>query len=256
MICPCCDEEIQPVVKYRHRVVCGDCTDAAVVDAVMMGEKAAMVWTDPPYGVKYGDKLDRANPMGYRVRTIQNDDLDKGDLEDLIRGAFKNASEVCQPGATRDAACPPGTPLPTAIAAFEGSGFTFHWQLVWVKDQLVLGRGDYHFRHENILYGWKHDAAHYFVDDRTQDSVFEIPRPKVSVEHPTMKPVELVEQMVRNSSRRGAIVYDPFIGSGTTMVSCQRLGRKCRGVEIDPGYAAVCLDRWATMTNGEPHLLA
>jgi len=230
-----------------HKIICGDCTDAEVVERVMDGEKVEMVWTDPPYGVKYGDKLESANPMGYRVRTIENDDLVPDELEEFIRAAFTLAAQSSVPAGVIYAACPPGTPLPTAIAAFTESGFEFRWQLVWVKDQLVLSRADYHFRHENILYGWKPDGAHYFVDDRTQDSVFEIPRPKVSEEHPTMKPVELVEALVRNSSKSSDIVYDPFLGSGTTLVACERLGRLGRGIEISPAYTAVSLQRLADM---------
>jgi len=238
-----------------HRLICGDCTDKAVVERVMGGEKARMVWTDPPYGVKYGDKLTRANPIAHRIRSIENDDLPADELEKLIRSSFVNCAEHSIPGASLYAACPAGTPLPTAIAAFVGSGFEFRWQLVWVKDQLVLGRGDYHFRHENILNGWKQDAAHYFVDERTHDSVFEVPRPKVSEEHPTMKPVELVEQMIANSSLNAEVVLDPFLGSGTTLIACERLGRKCRAIEISPAYVAVALQRWTDMTGRSPVLV-
>jgi len=231
----------------NHRIICGDCTDPLIVAVLMEDVKISLVWTDPPYGVKYGDKLEAANPMGYRVRTIENDDLPEDELEEFIRSAFAIAAEFSDPGAAIYAACPPGTPLPTAIAAFVGSGFEFRWQLVWVKDQLVLSRADYHFRHENILYGWKPDGAHYFTADRKQDSVFEIPRPKVSDEHPTMKPIELVEAMIGNSSKSGDAVYDPFLGSGTTLVACERLNRIGRGVEISPAYCAVAIQRLVDM---------
>jgi DNA modification methylase len=239
-----------------HRLICGDCTDRAVVEKVMGGERARLTCTDPPYGVKYGDKLNDTNPIPHRVRVIENDDLKPDELEVLLHKAFTIASESSVPGGVLYAACPPGTPLPTAIAAIEGSGFTFHWQLVWVKDQLVLGRGDYHFRHENVLYGWKHDAAHYFINDRKQDSVFEVPRPKISNEHPTMKPVELIAQLVANSSEIGEVVLDPFLGSGTTLIACENLSRKCRAVELDPGYVAVTLQRYADHTNQTPELIA
>lgn len=237
-----------------HRPVCGDCTDKTVVDRVMQGERARLVWTDPPYGVKYGDKLEAANPMGYRIRTIQNDDLPPDELEAFIRSALKNVADVCIDGAAIYVASPAGTPLPTLIASFVGSGFDYHWGLIWLKDQLVLGRGDYHFKHENILYGWKPGAAHCFVEDRTQTSVFEYPRPKRSEEHPTMKPVELVEHMLRNSSEIGDIVAEPFAGSGTTLIACERLGRKCRAIEISPAYVAVSLQRLADM-GLEPRLV-
>jgi len=226
-----------------HRVMCGDSTDEGDVGRLFDKEKAGLVWTDPPYGVNYGDKLDTTNPMGYRVRGIKNDNLSPDELERLIRTAFTRAATVSEPGTALYAASPAGKPLPTLIASFAGSGFTFHWGLVWVKDQLVLGRGDYHFRHENILYGWKHDAAHYFVDSRKHDSIFEVSRPKVSEEHPTMKPPELVAQMIENSSKRGWVVYDPFLGSGTTLVACEETKRIGYGMEIEPKYVAVTLER-------------
>lgn len=239
----------------EHRIICGDCTDKAVVDRVMGGEKARLVWTDPPYGVNYGAKLEDTNPMGYRVRVIENDDLSPVELEEFIKNALKNCAEMSLPGASVYVACPAGTLLPTLIASFVGSGFTFHWGLIWLKDQLVLGRGDYHFKHENILYGWKDDGAHYFTDDRKQTSVFEYPRPKSSEEHPTMKPVELVVHMIGNSSQANDIVLEPFCGSGSTLLACERLSRKCRAIEISPAYVAVSIQRWVDATGGTPELI-
>jgi DNA modification methylase len=193
--------------------------------------------------VNYGEKIEEANPMGYRVRQIQNDDLSPEKLEELVRSALKNASEYSLPGAAIYAACPAGTLLPALIGAFAGSGFEFRWGLVWVKDQIVLSRADYHFKHENILYGWKPDAAHYFTPDITQASVFDYPRPKKSDEHPTMKPIELIQHMLRNSSEKYDIVLDVFGGSGSTMLACQNEGRYCRMIELEPKYCAVTLER-------------
>jgi DNA modification methylase len=146
-------------------------------------------------------------------------------------------------------ACPPGTPLPHFIAAVAASGYTFKHSLAWVKQQFVLGRCDYHYRHETILYGWKENGAHYFVDDHTKDSVFEVDKPHRSEEHPTMKPVELVAQMVANSSRTGELVADPFLGSGTTLIACEQLGRACAGIELAPCYCDVAVLRWQKLTN-------
>lgn len=235
-----------------HRLICGDCTDPAVVEKVMGGGMARLVCTDPPYGVNYGGKLEAANPMGYRVRHIENDALSPEQLEALIRTAYFNCSAHAAPGAAIYAACPAGTPLPAAISAFKDSGFDFRWQLVWLKDQIVLSRADYHFKHENILYGWKSDGAHYFIDDRKQSSVFEYPRPKSSDEHPTMKPVELMEHLIRNSSEHGDAVLEPFDGSGSTLLACENLGRKCRAIEISPAYVAVALERWSQATGKTP----
>lgn len=227
----------------EHRLLCGDSTKAGDVGRLMDGHIASLVWTDPPYGVKYGDKLDAANPMGYRVRSIENDDLDDASLEDLLRTAFNNFGNYCVSGAAIYAACPAGKPLPTAIKAFAGSCFEFRWQLVWIKDQLVLSRADYHFRHENILYGWKTDGSHYFTDDRTQDSVFEVPRPKSSEEHPTMKPIALIQEMICNSSRKNEIVVDAFGGSGSTMIAAENAQRRGFLMELTPNFCAVILER-------------
>jgi DNA modification methylase len=143
-------------------------------------------------------------------------------------------------------------------------GWKIHEQLVWVKDSMVLGHSDYHLKHESILYGWtpgdgrpgrgNHEGSHWYGDN-SQVSVFEIPRPKRSEEHPTMKPVELVEAQLQNSTRPGDLVYEPFSGSGTTLIACERLGRKCRAVEISPAYVAVAIQRWADMGVGEPELV-
>src|SRR5215472_15350782 len=132
---------------------------------------------------------------------------------------------------------------PGFLRAFDNSGFSFKHLLVWVKNHFVIGMSDYQHRHEPILYGWLENGAHYFTDDRTKTSVFEIDRPQVSDAHPTTKPVALVAEMISNSSRRGETVYDPFCGSGTTLVAAHQLHRVGRAVEIDPGYVAVTLER-------------
>ena len=227
----------------NHRLLCGSSTIRENVAQLFGDERARLTWTDPPYGVKYGDKMEVANPIAHRVRQIENDDLPPAELEEFIRSALKNAAEFSVAGAAVYVACPPGTPLPALISSFTGSGFDFRWGLVWLKDQIVLSRADYHFKHENILYGWKTGGAHYFTDDRTQSSVFEYPRPKKSDEHPTMKPVELIQHMIRNSSEKDDIVYDAFGGSGSTMLASENEGRRCRMIELSPAFASVVLER-------------
>jgi DNA modification methylase len=112
---------------------------------------------------------------------------------------------------------------------------------------LVLGRSDYHYRHESILYGWREDGPHYFTEDRTQDSVFEVDRPVASPFHSTTKPVALIARMITNSSRPGELVYDPFVGSGSTLLAAHQLGRICYGVEISPDFVAVTLERLSAL---------
>jgi DNA modification methylase len=121
-------------------------------------------------------------------------------------------------------------------------------QLIWVKDVFVMGRHDYHYRHEPILYGWKEGAAHAFAGGRDQDTVWEIPRPRRSEEHPVMKPVELVARAIDNSSRPGDLVYEPFAGSGSTIIAAEQTGRRCLALEIDRHYAQVAIERWQAFT--------
>jgi DNA modification methylase len=117
-------------------------------------------------------------------------------------------------------------------------------QLVWVKDSMVLGHSDYHYKHEPILYGWKPGEAHYFTKDRTKVTTLEFDRPKASLEHPTMKPVSLWAELIQNSSRPGDVVLDTFLGSGTTLIACEELNRICFGFEIEPQYCEVIVQRY------------
>ncbi len=192
-----------------HRIVCGDSTDPAIVGQLWSDDSpfARIVLTDPPYGVSYGEKTNWTNRHGGgpNRRPIENDSLGPAELQD--------------------------------------GGFTYRHCLVWIKQTFVLGRSDYHYRHEPILYGWIGNGPHYFVDDRTHDSVFEVDRPQASDLHPTTKPVELIARMIANSSRPGDLVYDPFGGSGSTIIAAHQLGRVGYTCELDPGYIAVQLER-------------
>jgi len=232
------------VIGGVHRIACGDSTDSELFARMMGEDKARMVWTDPPYGVKYAHE--KVDPLlsGHKNRKhINNDDLPSEELSVLIRTALKNCSEHSIEGSSVYMASPSGNMLPALLNSFDDSGYKWHWLLVWVKDSMVLSRGDYHMRHENILYGWKDKGTHYFTSDRTQTSVFEFPRPKRSDEHPTMKPIGLVAQHIRNSSKESEIVLDPFSGSGTTIAACERVRRIGRAIEYAPEYVAVTLQR-------------
>ena len=206
-----------------------------------------MVCTDSPYGINYASKNEYLNrsDRGNRIqRPIANDD--SPNVHALLTNALRIGREWALPGAVAYATVPSGPLLPGFIDAFNTSGFTFRHLLVWLKQQFVIGMSDYHYRHEAILYGWG-NGPHYWAGDRSQDSIFEVDRPHVSDLHPTTKPVELVERMIANSSRPTEGIYDPFCGSGTTLVACERLGRIGYGVEIDPAYAAVILERMSAL---------
>lgn len=220
----------------EHRLLCGDSTRREDVERVMAGEKAVCMWTDPPYGVDYVGKTKDA-------LTIENDGADG--LLGLLTAVFAITNDILVDGAPIYVAHPPGALQMVFDKCFVDAGWKFHETLVWVKDSMVMGHSDYHYKHEPIIYGWK-GKNRFWYSGRDQVSVFEIARPKVSAEHPTMKPPELVEACLRNSTINGDLTFDPFIGSGTTMVACQNLSRKCRAIEISPNYCAVILERMST----------
>jgi DNA modification methylase len=229
-----------------HRLICGDSRNKLLVERLVGNGKVRMVWTDAPYGVNLAAKnefLNRSDRGGRVQKPIANDDLPPDEIKTLFASALKSISPFAVPGAACYATVPSGALLPCFIAGFQASGFSFKHLLVWVKQQFVIGMCDYHYRHEAILYGWLENGPHYFVKRRDRDSVFEFDKPHASELHSTTKPVDLVAAMIANSSRRGEIVYDPFLGSGTTLAAAHQLGRRGFGVEIDPGYAAVTLER-------------
>jgi DNA modification methylase len=174
---------------------------------------------------------------------IENDSLKPNEIRKLFGSALLTATRYVEPSAAIYAAAPSGSLLPYFIEALEDDGFSFKDTLIWVKNVMVLGRSDYHHRHEAVLYGWRQGAAHFFTWDRSQDSIFEIDRLQASRFHPTTKPLELVARMIRNSSRKGDLVFDPFCGSGTTILAGAQLGRVVFSVELDPQYLAVELER-------------
>lgn len=164
-----------------------------------------------------------------------------------MRGSFGAALQQCDPGAAWYVAAPAG-PLHLVFCRVLRDLDIWRRTLIWLKGSFVMGRGDYHYRHEPLLYGWTPGARHYFIDDRTQDSVFEFDRPLKSVDHPTVKPVGLVAKCIHNSSREGWLCFDPFCGSGTTLIAAEKLGRRCYGIEIEPKYCDVIVERWQNLT--------
>ena len=233
-----------------HRLAVGDCTDEHLVERLMKSEHAQVCWTDPPWNVNYG-AVEKGNAQGYKVRSIANDNLGQ-EFPAFVQLFTRMIWERTAPGGI----------LYLAMGAQEWPVVDeilrknkFHWSstIIWVKDQHVLSRKDYHTQYEPLWYGWKGDASRIReVIDRKQSDVWMIDRPKKSEEHPIMKPVELVERSLINSSLPGDVVLDPFVGSGTTIIACERLGRTCKAVELEPGYAAVAIERWAVMTGQVP----
>ena len=230
----------------EHRLICGDCTDKAVVDRVMGGEKADMVFTDPPYGVGYvGKTKDKL--------TIARDDVTEEELVVYVKQWFDACADVSRPGAYWLATVP-ARPLHVIFLSDWKERGILRQVMVWVKDSMVLGHSEYHYRHEPILFGWvKGDRLNN--TDRTKTTVWEFDRPKASREHPTMKPIEMWEYGIGNHTNVGDLLFEPFSGSGTTILACERLNRRCNAIEIEEKYTAVAIQRWADATGGEPELV-
>jgi DNA modification methylase len=235
-----------------HKLLVGDATDMAAVEAMMDGDRADCMWTDPPYGVEYVGKT--KNEL-----TIRNDGVDG--LAGLLAGAFAVATAALKPGAAIYVAHPANASLPAIFAdAFTQAGWLLRQNLIWHKDVMVLGHTDYHYRHEPILFGYTDGAqgrlgrsgGSGWYGDHSQTSVFEVPKPSRSESHPTMKPVALVAAMLGNSCPKRGIVYDPFGGSGSTLIAAHQLGQKARLVELDARYADVIIRRWIDFAGIKP----
>lgn len=261
----------------NHRLMCGDSTNAQDVAKLMSGDIADLVVTDPPYNVA----IENSKGM-----TIENDDMDSAKFKEFLTDCFINLEQNLKEGgafyvwyASREHI--------NFEQALNDAGLKVREQLIWNKNTFILGRQDYHWKHEPCLYGWKDGEKHYFIDDRTQSTVFEDKgidikklkkdemvellkqflsdkcsttiinedKPSVNDLHPTMKPIKLVARLVKNSSRQEEIVLDLFGGSGSTMITCEQLNRKCRTMEYDPKYVDVIIDRWEQFTGQKAVLL-
>lgn len=235
-----------------HRLLCGDCNKVEDVENLMSGEIADLVVTDPPYGVSYVGKTKKA-------LTIKNDSMTDLHTFELWGGALSALWGFLKDGGAIYATVPAGRLQLGFMNVLDNLG-ALRQVMVWNKNSMVLGHSDYHYKHEPILYGWKPGSSHYFTDDRTKTTVLDFDRPNASEEHPTMKPVALFSELIENSSKTGWAVLDVFAGSGTTMVACEQLGRKCYAMEIDPDYCQVVVNRMAKLfpeleifKNGEPY---
>jgi DNA modification methylase len=231
----------------KHRILCGDSTLPDAFDLLMGDQMAAMVLTDPPYNVGYvgkgKDKLD-----------FDNETQDDAGFHAFLLAAFTNMCQKTHPGASFYVFHSDIQVVNFRTALVE-SGFLVKQGLVWNKSQLIPGRQDYQWKHEPILYGWREGAAHYWAADRKQTTVLEFSKPTVNSKHPTMKPVDLLVYLLKNSSKKGSIVLDPFLGSGSSMVACDDTDRICYGIELSPKYVAVTLQRYLDLTGNEPRRL-
>ena len=269
----------------RHRLMIGDSTNKADVALLMNGEQAALCVTDPPYNVDYDEK--ERHLMAVRVNNritegkltgIQNDKMKDADFLDFLTQAFENMKEALRDGGAfyiwHSAA-----EATNFLKACEAAGLQVRQQLIWAKNMFVIGRSDYHYKHEPCLYGWKEGAAHYFVDDRTQDTLVLDEEPDFSKMkrdeaiallrkvwdqintsvirenntgkrdlHPTMKPVNLFGKLIKNSSRQGETVLDLFGGSGTAIIAAEQLNRSAYVMEFEPKYADVIIKRFEEFT--------
>lgn len=275
-----------PVIKEgelwllgNHRLMCGDSLNSLHVGHLMGGKSASMIWTDPPYNVNYEGKAGK----------IKNDKMSATEFDDFLLKAMQQMYAVLIPGGGIYVAHSEAGKGMAFRQAFSRAGFRFASCLIWNKGQSVLSRGDYHWQHEPILYGWKPGAAHKWYGNHKQKTVINadipgilqqedgswtllidgvlykisgqdtlveklagtvinIPKPTKSELHPTTKPVDLVLSGVSNSSKSGAIVFEPFSGSGTTLIACEKLGRACCAMENDPRFVQVNIIRWQDFT--------
>jgi DNA modification methylase len=227
-------------VLGNHRLLCGDATAEGSYEKLMGAARAEMTFTDPPYSVDYEGRTKK------KLKLL-NDNLGSR-FEEFLRGACQNILARTE-GAVY--ICMSSAELDTLQRAFRAAGG--HWStfLIWAKNTFTLGRSDYQRQYEPILYGWAEGGKHYWCGARDQGDVWSCNRPQVNDLHPTVKPVALMERAIGNSSRRGAIVLDPFGGSGSTLIACTKTGRQARLLELDPRYVDVAVRRWQDFTGSE-----
>lgn len=236
----------------RHRLMCGDSTNSEDFSILMGGELADLVITDPPYNVDYGDKVEHLKKSHVSSTTRANSDIQNDFMPDDEFDKFLLDAHLCMVEAMR-----PGAAIYVFHAdsnglqfrqAFRNAGLQLRQCLIWEKNTFVMGRQDYQWRHEPILYGWKDGAGHYFIDDRTQDTILYEDKPQKSEDHPTMKPIPLFGRLMKNSSKPGWAVLDPFGGSGTTLIAAEQLDRRAFLMELDERFCDVIVRRWEEYT--------
>jgi DNA modification methylase len=248
--CEGCGKTFQAKPTGGHRIVCGDSTSAGTVNVALDGAKSHLMVTDPPYGVDYDAdwrnhalRADGSKIGGRAIGKVENDTradwseawaLFPGDVAYVWHGAL-HSSEVAQ--------------------SLEASGFSIRSQIIWAKQQFAIGRGDYHWQHEPCWYAVRKSRPGHYAGDRTQSTLWQIDKPvKSETGHSTQKPVECMKRPIENNSAIGDAVYEPFSGSGTTIIAAQMTGRICHAIELNPAYVDVAVLRWQAFVGAEATL--
>ena len=247
-------ENLEPRVKKgdlwqlgNHRLLCGDATNVDDLQILFRDKKADLYLTDPPYNVDYAGKTKDA-------LKIQNDKFDDDNFNNFLTDAFKNSAKKIKAGGS----------FYIFHADLEGynfrsackkANFNTRQCLIWSKNSMVMGRQDYHWQHEPILYGWMEGGSHSWYSDRKQTTILNFARPTKSKEHPTIQPVDIIEYLIKNSSKQEDIILDTFLGSGSTLIACEKTNRSCYGLELDPKYCDVIIKRWEDYTGQTAKLL-
>lgn len=222
----------------RHRLMCGDATSAEDVAALMDGRKANLILTDPPYGISF------KSSSGL---TIQNDSMKDEEFYHFLLDSFKNMADHLEKGGATYVFHADTEGL-NFRRAFIDAGFHLAGCCIWVKDSLVLGRSDYQWQHEPVLYGFMQNGKHPWYSDRKQTTIWSFAKPKRNANHPTSKPLDLLGYPIGNSTQENAIVIDTFGGSGSTLMACEQMNRTCCTMELDEKYASVILRRYVDDT--------
>lgn len=243
----------------EHRLICGDSTSKEVMDRLLGGEKADMVFTDPPYGVAIGDKnavLNSAQKAGRCTENIENDTISKEELYAMLKAAFINVREHCKDDACYWVTSPQGGSLGLMMMMMKDAGLEVRHVLMWEKNSATfsLGRLDYDYQHEPIFYTWT-KSHHNYRKGEYMTTIWKYNKPRKCDLHPTMKPVELVANAILDGTLEDMIVLDAFGGSGTTIIAAEQTGRKARLVELDPHYVDVIIDRWEQFTGKKAELI-
>nr|DAF90999.1 MAG TPA: adenine specific DNA methyltransferase [Siphoviridae sp. ctYM922] len=225
----------------NHILMCGDSTNAEDIKKLLNDNKVDLLVTDPPYNINYeGKTKDKLK--------IQNDNLSNKEFRDFLIKVFNNANDYIKFGGGFYVWYASNECVNFYTAITQNGDLEIKQQLIWNKNQMVLGRQDYQWKHEPCFYGWKKGATHYFINNRSFTTIMDFKKPQRNDLHPTMKPVELIAFQINNSSRENEIVLDLFGGSGTTLIACEQTNRQCRMMEYDPKYVDVIIKRWEAFT--------